>query len=140
MKKPNDNESRFHTKYVINETTNCWEWKASLNNIGYPFFRYINKDINKMMNASRVSYELHYGPIPNKHFVIHTCNNKKCVNPAHLTIGTYQEMRDLKRSQNIRLFREKGFKTPLKTCEHCNKECPINVFPRYHGDNCKYKT
>ena len=28
-------------------------------------------------------------------------------------------------------------KRSLLTCPHCNKECPVNTYPRWHGDNCK---
>ena len=28
-------------------------------------------------------------------------------------------------------------KRVLLTCPHCNKECPVNTYPRWHGDNCK---
>lgn len=27
----------------------------------------------------------------------------------------------------------------LKKCPYCNKNCPANNYPRYHGDNCKFK-
>jgi hypothetical protein len=27
----------------------------------------------------------------------------------------------------------------IKTCPHCGKECGANNYPRWHGDNCKFK-
>lgn len=36
-----------------------------------------------------------------------------------------------------RALKIRGSKRKLLTCPHCNKECPVNTYPRWHGDNCK---
>lgn len=70
---------------TVDPATGCWLWKQSSDNRG----GYGQKRIGrKNWGAHRLYFELFNGPIPDGLGVLHHCDTPRCVNPAHLFVGT----------------------------------------------------
>ncbi|QNN97391.1 HNH endonuclease [Serratia phage SALSA] len=85
-------EERLEAGSRVNEATGCIEWQGAKHHSGYGVITIKRK----AKRAHRVAYEVAYGEIPKGKLLCHTCDNKLCINPAHLIPGTHKEnMQDM---------------------------------------------
>lgn len=98
---------------VEKQPNGCWDFLGATRGNGYGAMK-VN---GKVVDAHRVSFVLAHGKVPAGSLVMHSCDNRACVNPDHLTLGTDQDnSKDAVSKGIIKPWRPKR-ETPLTDAE-----------------------
>lgn len=88
----------FYSK-CIKAPDGCWYWNLSLDSAGYGLFQ----SVGKKYKAHRFSYWISKGEIGDL-CVCHSCDNRNCVNPDHLWLGSEKDNYDDMVNKNRRVI------------------------------------
>ena len=101
---------RFDEKWVAGEK-GCWVWTGAKLPKGYGFIKVPRQ--RKQEYAHRLAWMIYKGEIPEGLYVLHTCDNPSCVNPAHLMLGTQKDNLDQMVSRDRHLYGERNSEAKL---------------------------
>ncbi len=125
----------------VTKTDGCWLWSGANDGKADGYGRLVTKG-KTSIGAHRISWELHKGPIPDGLWVLHTCDNRRCVNPAHLFLGTHMEnQRDAWNKGRQRAITRQGQRNgqttlsaaDVVTIRNWSPEVPAREFAKHYG-------
>lgn len=135
-------EAKFWASVDVRGPDECWPWKRGHGGPGYGSF-YVPQQgrHSRQVSAHRFSAELAYGIPPEGAEALHSCDNKSCVNPAHLRWGTHAENMQDAADRGL-MFSPKASVTHCPqgheyTAENTLKKFVTSNGKRYQGRSCR---
>lgn len=132
-------EDRFWSHVEKRGPDECWLWTGTWSptaDAGGPSFR-ISKTPSVKTRAHRYSWQIaNKRFIPDKRIVAQTCNNKDCVNPAHLYLDSTEARKELnKKAKAKQKAATRAFiNAAKKSCLRCGfSEHPVAL--QFHHRN-----
>lgn len=124
-------EERFWEKVDKKNSDVCWNWLAAIDHLGYGKFNY--PEANNY--AHRTSWILTYGPIPKGLWILHKCDNPRCVNPniGHLYLGTPTDNERDARENNITFDYKKCNNEEIKRIRELRKSFTLSKIAEEYG-------
>ena len=130
---PRNRDDRFWAK--VEKTDGCWLWTGAISGgTGYGGFAWELKP-HLQTGAHRASWLLHNGEIPEGLWVLHHCDNRRCVRPDHLFLGTAKDNHtDMLVKGRERVVNWNARKTH---CKHGHEFTPENTYVNNGQRRCQ---
>lgn len=121
----------FLEKITNHNSLDCWEWVGSRNTFGYGTVRWEGCTVTAHRLAAYLFGMVDSPAAPKNRkgsgFVLHKCDNPRCCNPNHLTIGTYSK----NQSEAYERKRKEQPKGQLHANSKLTNEQASNIRERY---------
>lgn len=100
----------------VDKTGPCWVWQGTCTSAGYGCVSWVGATYTAHRVAAWLVGMVESPSAPTDHrapaFVLHTCDNRRCCNPAHFFLGNY--------ATNLRDAYKKQRKTQPRGAKHIN--------------------